>query len=51
MQNVRKQRDIKILRTKPRRNYLVSVTHYHITKIFTDNLLVIEMKRTQRPHE
>ena len=51
MQNVRKQRDINILSTKPRRNYLVLVIHYHTTKIFSDNLLVIEIKRTQRTHE
>ena len=29
------------------RNYLVSEPNYHTTKCFTENLLAIEMKKTQ----
>ena len=47
MENVRKNRNIKLLTTKRGRNYLVSEPNYHSTKLFTENLLVIEMKKTQ----
>ena len=46
-ENVRKHRDIKIVTTETRRNYLVSESNYHTTKEFSDNLLFIEMKRTK----
>ena len=45
MENVRKHRDIKLLTTERRRNYLVSEPNYHTTKFFTENLLAIEMKK------
>lgn len=32
---------------KVRRNYLVSEPNYHTAKIFSDNVLAIEMKRTK----
>ena len=38
MENVRKHRDIKLISTERRRNYLVSEPNYHITKLFTENL-------------
>ena len=44
-ENVRKHRDIKLVTTKRRRNYLVSEPHYHTTKFFTENLLAIEKKK------
>ena len=44
MENVRKHRDIKLVRTERRKNYSVSEPNYHTTKRFTENLLVIEMK-------
>ena len=44
MENVRKYRDIKLVRTERRRNYLVSEPNYHTTKFFTENLLAIEIK-------
>ena len=44
-ENVRKHRDIKIVTTETRRNYLVSESNYHTTKEFSDNSLFIEMKR------
>ena len=47
MENVRKQADIKLVTTERRRNGLVSEPNYHTTKSFTENLLVVEMKKTQ----
>ena len=47
MENVRKHRDIKLVTTKRRRNYLVSDPNYHTTKFFTENLLAIEMRKTK----
>ena len=46
MKNVREHRDIKLVTTERRRNYLVSEPNYHTTKFFTENLLAIEMKKT-----
>ena len=40
-------RNIKVLTTERRRNYLISEPNYHTTKYFTENLLPIEMKKTQ----
>ena len=39
MENVRKHRDIKLVTTERRRNYLVSEPNYHTTKFFTGYLL------------
>ena len=47
MENVRKHRDIKLVTTESRRNYLVSEPNYHTTKFFTENVLAIEMRKTQ----
>ena len=47
MENVGKHRDTKLVTTERRRNYLVSEPNYHTTKFFTENLLAIEMKRTE----
>ena len=47
MENMRKYRDIKLVRIGRRRNFLVSEPNYHTTKFFTENLLTIEMKETQ----
>ena len=43
--NVRKHRDIKLVTTERSRSYLVSEPNNQITKFFTENLLVIEMKK------
>ena len=51
IQNVRKHRGIKLVTTEARKNYLESEQNYHITKIFSENLLAIEMKRTQNSYE
>ena len=45
MENVRKQRDIKLVTTDEKRNKLASEPNYHTTKRFTENLLAIEMKK------
>ena len=44
IENVRKDRDIKLAPTERRRNYSVSGPNYHTTKFFTGNLLAIERK-------
>ena len=45
MENVIKQRDIKLVTTKEKRIKLVSEPNYHTTKYFSDNLSAIEMKK------
>ena len=47
MENVTKQRDIKLVTTDQKRNKLVSEPNYHTTKHFSENLLAIEMKKTK----
>ena len=47
MENARKHRDIKLATIERRRNYLVSEPNYHTTKFFTENLLTIEMEKTE----
>ena len=44
---MRKHRDIKLVTTERRINYLLSGPNYHTTKFFTKNLLAIEIKKTQ----
>ena len=46
-ENVRKHRNIKLLTTERRKNYLVSEPNYHTTKFFIENWLAIEMRKTQ----
>ena len=43
----RKYRDIKLVTSGQKRNYLVSEPNYYTTKFFIENLLAIEMKKTQ----
>ena len=47
MGNVRKHRDIKLVRTDKKRNQLASEPNYHTTKYFSENLMAIEMKKTK----
>ena len=47
MENMRKHRNIKLVTTERRRNYLVSELNYYTTKFFTENLVAIEMGKTQ----
>ena len=47
MENVRKDRDIKLVTTDKRRNQLVTEPNYHAIKYFSEKLLAIEMKKTK----
>ena len=42
-----KPRDIKLVTTERRRNYLVSKPNYHTTKFFTEYILTAEIKKKQ----
>ena len=46
-ENVRKHRDIKLVTTERRRNYLVSEPHFQTTRFFTERLLTIETEKTE----
>ena len=46
-ENVRNFKDIEVVTTEKRRNYLVSEPNYHTAKFFTEHLLAIEMKKTK----
>ena len=48
MENVRKQRDNKLVTTDKRRNQLASVPNYHMTKSFPENLMAIEVKKKKQ---
>ena len=45
MENVRKHRDIKLVTTEKRRNELVLEPNYWTIKVFSENLVAIEIKR------
>ena len=45
---MRKNRDIKLVTTEKRRNYLVSESNYHTAKLFTENLLTIEILKSKK---
>ena len=47
MEILRNHRNIKAVTTEWRRNYLVSEPNYHTTKVFIENLLPIEIRKTQ----
>ena len=48
MENVRKHRDIKLVKTDKKRNQLVSEPNYHAMKLIDDdNLAIIEMKKVK----
>ena len=47
MENVIKHREIKLVTTERRRNYLLLEPNYDTTKFFTENLLAIEKKKTE----
>ena len=42
-----KHRIIKLIATETRRNYILSEPNYHTTKLFTEYLLAIELRKTQ----
>ena len=47
MGNVKKHRDIKLVKTDCKRNRLVSEPNYHTIKLITENLSIIEMKKVK----
>ena len=47
MENFRKRKNIKLVTSEKRRNYLVSEPNYHTTMFFTKYLLAIEIRKTQ----
>ena len=47
MENVRKHRDIKLLKTDKKRNKLVSEPHFHTMKLIDNNLAIIEMTKVK----
>ena len=46
LENVR-NKDITLVKTEKRKKCLVSEPNYHTTKFFTENLLAIEIEKTQ----
>ena len=47
MQNVRKYRNIKLVKTDKKRNKLVSEPNFHTMKLIDDNLAIIEMRKVK----
>ena len=47
IENIRQHREIKLVAKEKRRNYLVSEPNYHTETFFTEDLLVIETRKTQ----
>ena len=47
MENVRNHRDIELVTTDEKRNKVVSEPNYQSTKLFSENLLAIEMQKTK----
>ena len=45
MENMRENRDIKLVTTERLRDYLMSEPNYHTVKFFTENLLAVERKK------
>ena len=46
MENVRKHRDIKLVKSDKKRNKLVSEPNFHTTKLINNNLAIIEMRKS-----
>ena len=47
MENVRKHRDIKLVKTDHKRNKLVSEPNYHTMKLISENLSIIKIKKVK----
>ena len=47
MENVRKHRDIKLVKTDCKRNKLLSEPNYHTMKLIDENLSIIEIKKVK----
>ena len=48
MENVKNHRDIKIVTTNKQRNKYASKPNYHTTKYISENLSIMEMKKTSK---
>ena len=46
-ENIRKHRDIKLITTDKKRSKLVSETNYHTINLISEDLSIIEMKKTK----
>ena len=51
MENIITHRDIKIVKTEGKRDYLVSEPNHHTTQFFTEKLLAKEKKKKQNTYE
>ena len=47
MENVRKCKDLYLVKTEARRNYLVSEPTYHTTKFSASHLIATEIKKNK----
>ena len=47
MENIRKHRDIKLVTTDKKRSKLVSEPNYYIINLISEDLSIIEMKKTK----
>ena len=47
IENVGKHKDIKLVITKRRRNYLLSESNYHTTNFLTEDILAVDIKKTE----
>ena len=48
---VRKHNDMRLATIERRRNYLISESNYHTIIIFSENLLVVEMRKNADKYE
>ena len=48
MENISKHRDIKLVTTDKKRSRLVSEPNYHAINLISEDLSIIEMKKTKR---
>ena len=51
MENIKNHRDIKLVTTNARRNYLLSEPNYHTTTFFPENLLAVKMKKNKKQNK
>ena len=51
MENVRKHRDVTLVKNEARRSYLVSEPNYYKTKFSSENLIVVVMKKNTDAHK
>lgn len=47
MENVRKHRDIKLVRRDKRKSYSVSETNHHTVMRFSEDILTLEINKTE----